>query len=80
MAINNKRIASIRLFLTMLVLCSAVSCASSRSFQSGDESAEIGDWDAAVEHYRAALQKDPRNPDYRIALQRAMLNLSLIHI
>jgi len=80
MAINNKRIASIRLFLTMLVLCSAVSCASSRSFQSGDESAEIGDWDAAVEHYRAALQKDPRNPDYRIALQRAMLNASREHL
>tara|TARA_B100001123_G_scaffold441920_1_gene584251 strand:- start:20037 stop:22301 length:2265 start_codon:yes stop_codon:yes gene_type:complete len=80
MAIDKRKTACIRVFLAILVLCSAVSCASSRAFRSGDESAEIGDWDAAVEHYRAALQKDPRNPDYRIALQRAMLNASRAHL
>ena len=38
-----------------------------------------GDWGAAVEYYRRALQDDPERIDYRIALQRAMLNAARYH-
>ena len=34
---------------------------------------QAGDWDAAVGFYRQALQDDPDRPDYKIALERAMV-------
>ena len=80
MTIDNRKNTNIRFLAVMLILFGVVSCASSRSLRSGNESAELGDWDAAVAHYRAALQDNPRNPDYRIALQRAMLNASRVHL
>src|SRR5690606_39516661 len=34
---------------------------------------------AAVGYYRQAVQEDPDNPTYRIALERAMIQASLVH-
>jgi type II secretory pathway component GspD/PulD (secretin) len=55
-------------------------CAVSRSFARGESAARAGDWDAAVEHYRRAVQDDPDRADYQIALERAMLNASVRHL
>ncbi len=55
-------------------------CATGGAFQHGREAARSGDWDSAVEHYRLAVQEDPRNAAYRTALQRAMLNASRAHL
>ena len=64
--------------LTVSVLAG---CGGSRApFRQGEEAAFNGDWDAAVEYYRRALQEDPRKPEYRIALERAMLNASQVHL
>ena len=41
----------------------AAGCAASSAFKRGDSSARLGDWDAAVEHYRRAVQADPENAD-----------------
>ena len=55
-------------------------CGASRSFHRGDTAARAGDWDAAVAQYRLALQKDPDRAEYRIALERAMISASLLHL
>ena len=55
-------------------------CTAGRAFQSGDAAARGGDWDAAVEYYRLALQDEPGRPEYRIALGRAMLNAARAHL
>ena len=57
----------------------ASGCASTQAFRDGASAARAGDWDAAVEYYRRALQEDPDRPEYRIALQRAMLGAARHH-
>lgn len=54
-------------------------CASTQSFREGGAAAREGNWDAAVEYYRRALQEDPDRPEYRIALERAMLSAARHH-
>lgn len=55
-------------------------CAANRALGRGDSAARAGDWDAAVEHYRAAVQASPGRADYQIALERAMVNASVRHL
>lgn len=55
-------------------------CAAGRAFGRGETAARAGDWDAAVEHYRQAVQANPDRADYQIALERAMLNASIQHL
>ena len=68
----------------MVVLAAAVGvvagCATGAAFRHGQEAARSGDWDSAVEHYRRAVQEDPRNAAYRTALRRAMLSASRAHL
>ena len=54
-------------------------CAAGRAFRQGAEAARAGQWDAAVEYYRRAVADDPDRPEYRIALERAMLEASQAH-
>src|SRR5262245_25642887 len=59
----------------------AAGCAAgSRAFGRGDSLARLGDWDAAVEQYRKAIQEDPENVQYKISYERAMLSAAGIHI
>ena len=55
-------------------------CAAGRAFRSGEAAARGGNWDAAVEYYRLAVQDSPNRPEYRIALERAMLNAARAHL
>jgi type II secretory pathway component GspD/PulD (secretin) len=55
-------------------------CAAGRAYGRGESAARSGDWDAAVEHFRRAVQEDPDRPDFRIALERAMINASVQHL
>jgi general secretion pathway protein D len=64
----------------VLLAVLAAGCAASRSFGRGESAARAGDWDAAVEHYRRAVQANPKRPDYVIALERAMLAASRRHL
>ena len=68
--------------LVTLIAVAAVigGCAAGRAFGRGDRAARGGDWDAAVEHYRTALQANPDRVDYQIALERAMINASVQHL
>ena len=65
-----------------LLACALViaGCAAGRAFRSAESAARGGNWDAAVEYYRLALQDAPDRPEYRIALERAMLNAARAHM
>jgi general secretion pathway protein D len=54
-------------------------CAAGIAFRKGEDRAKVGDWDTAVAYYRQAVQGDPNKPEFRIALERAMLNASHGH-
>ena len=69
------RIAALCVIAALLAGCGA-----SRTFARGDRAARAGNWDLAVEDYRQALQGDPDNVEYRLALERAMLAASSAHL
>ena len=69
-----------RLALLIVIALLAAGCATSRAFGRGEGAAQAGDWDAAVEFYRQAVQEDPDRADYRIAFERAMINASNLHL
>ena len=54
-------------------------CAAGQAFRQGETAALNGDWDAAVEYYQRAMQEDPDRPEYRIALERAMVTAGRVH-
>ena len=65
----------------LLAVALAAGCAAGRSsFNKGESAARAGDWDAAVEHYRRAVQAEPSRPDYKIALERASISASQRHL
>jgi len=68
--------------LTGLVLASALvsGCASSGALRLGDQAATTGDWDAAVAHFRTALQDNPSDTRARINLERAMQRAAADHV
>ena len=55
-------------------------CAAGQAFRRGEEAARNNDWDAAVAHYREAVQADPDRSEFKMALERAMLNASHLHL
>lgn len=61
-------------FVMVVAMAAALAgCATGRAFARGDAAAQAGDWEAAVAFYRQALDNDPDRPDYKIALERAMV-------
>lgn len=68
-----------RLGCALALVSLTAACAASRAFNQAEEFALVGNWDAAVEYYRRALQENPDRPEYRIALERAMLTASRAH-
>jgi type II secretory pathway component GspD/PulD (secretin) len=59
--------------MVALVAVAAAGCATGRSFARGEAAGRAGDWESAVGFYREALEEDPDRPDYKIALERAMV-------
>ena len=70
--------ATIAAFVVLAIV--AAGCAAKSAYSKGDTAARAGDWDAAVEQYRKALQEDPQNVQYRISYERANLSAAGIHI
>jgi general secretion pathway protein D len=66
--------------MAALVALTAAGCATGRAFARGEEAGRAGDWEAAVGFYRQALDDDPDRPDYKIALERAMLAASAMYV
>jgi general secretion pathway protein D len=69
----------LRTMAAVALAATVAACATGRAYTRGLEAAKAGDWDAAVGFYRQALQDDPDRPDYKIALERAMLAASQMY-
>jgi type II secretory pathway component GspD/PulD (secretin) len=63
-----------------VVVALVVGCGAGRFYGRGQSAARAGNWDVAVEQYRQAVQQEPGNTAYRIALERAMMNASVAHL
>jgi general secretion pathway protein D len=63
--------------LAFLVLSSG--CAAGNAYRKGQKEAKSGNWDMAVAKYTVALQKDPENIGYKIALENAKVQASRFH-
>lgn len=72
------RAAAIAVVLATVTL--VASCGGGRAYGHGDKASRNGDWDAAVAFYRQAVQAKPGRADYRIALERAMINAGSVHM
>ena len=72
-----KRVVALSVVVSLTMVLAA--CAVSRAFTRGMAAARAGDWDAAVEYYRQALQDDPDRADYKIALERATFAAAAMH-
>jgi type II secretory pathway component GspD/PulD (secretin) len=72
-----KSLARVAALAVMLALTAG--CAAQQAFKRGQEAARAGDWDAAVTYYTRAYQANPDKAEYKIALERAMVNASRIH-
>jgi hypothetical protein len=71
--INRLRAVGVLLALALL----AGGCAAGKAFSAGHAASKAGDLDQAVAAYRRAVQADPDNPRYKIALERASLDRTL---
>ena len=70
----------LRLSALCVVVALLAGCGASRTFGRGEQAAKAGNWDVAVEQFRQAFQQDPDNVEYRLALERAMINASAAHL
>jgi len=66
--------------IVVLVSLFAAGCATSAALRKGDAAMKTGDYDQAVAFYRTAVQASPDNPNNKIALERAMLVASRVHL
>jgi general secretion pathway protein D len=65
--------------VAVAVMISMTSCTSFRAYQQAQTFEELENWDEAVKEYAKALEVDPNNLKYRMALDRARLEASRIH-
>ncbi|GAF92070.1 unnamed protein product [marine sediment metagenome] len=59
--------------------CISLGCVSTSDFKRAEEEARWGNWSEAVVYYQRSLDQDPDNIEYRMALQRALLQASHRH-
>ena len=63
----------------MLLVMSAGGCAGRWAYRQGQAEAKNGNWDMAVARLTKALQQEPANIDYKIALENAKIQASRLH-
>jgi len=78
-SVNPLRVQIVKMSVMALLALSLAACATSRAFMRGEQAARAGDWDAAVEYYRQAVQNDPDRAEYKIAYERATFAAAAAH-
>ncbi|MDH4217143.1 MAG: cohesin domain-containing protein [Candidatus Aminicenantes bacterium] len=67
--------------LLSIILCVLWGCASfNKSYKLGTEAATNKNWDEAIKHFEKAVQEEPTNSVYRLALTRAKILGSYSHV
>jgi general secretion pathway protein D len=77
---SSGRIALVGLAASLLALASLACSAASGAYRRGTTAAQQGNWDAAVVHYTRAVNEKPDNIEYRMALERALIEASAFHV
>jgi general secretion pathway protein D len=67
-------------FVTVVLLGLWGCTALTTSYRLGVQAELSRDWDAAIAHYERASLENPREPVYRVALVRAKIQASLVHL
>jgi tetratricopeptide (TPR) repeat protein len=76
----------VRFSLTFLVVFSLMSplavlaCDGKKNFKEGMKYEEAEQWDQAAEAFALAVTENPKNPEYRLHLQRALFNASQLYM
>src|SRR5512141_40341 len=65
--------------LALLTLLLATGCAGSAAYRDAREEETLQHWDLAVIKYARALDQDPDNTQYKIALGRSKIRASRFH-
>ena len=69
------------LLLSTTVALGFMACtAGSAAFKRGKDAAQQGEWDAAVVHYTRAVNEKPDNIEYRLGLERALIEAAAFHV
>jgi general secretion pathway protein D len=64
----------------LVVVAVLAGCAAGQAFKKADQAARVGDWDTAVRYYSQAVEAEPNSAEYKIALERARLAASRVHL
>jgi general secretion pathway protein D len=64
----------------VLVAAFAAGCAAGHAFSKAEQAARVNDWDTAVVYYQQAVEANPKEATYTIALDRARLAASRVHL
>jgi general secretion pathway protein D len=64
----------------VLAMVAVAGCGAGRIFSKGEEASRAGDWDAAVTFYEQAVEANPKEATYKIALDRAKVSASRMHL
>ena len=67
------------LALALVALALGSGCAAHWAYRQGETASANGDWDLAVARYTKAIEKDPDNIGYKIALENARIQASRFH-
>jgi general secretion pathway protein D len=70
---------SSRMAALLALAALAAGCAGSQAFRQARAEEEFGHWDFAVLKYAEAVDHDPGNDGYKVALRRAKLKASQVH-
>ena len=65
--------------LAALMCAVLTACAGSTAYQQAKDEEAVGHWDLAVMEYAKAVENDPTNNSYKVALERAKRKASQIH-
>ena len=77
---TTRRLCGVRLIAVVLIAALfGGGCAAKWAYRQGSDAAAAGDWDLAVARYTRAVDKDPKNIGYKIALETARVSASGFH-
>ncbi|HTO87477.1 MAG TPA: secretin N-terminal domain-containing protein [Thermoanaerobaculia bacterium] len=69
----------IQILFGLSLLVGSIGCTAYRNYQQARDDEAAQRWDAALQKLEKAVQLDPKNPEYQLALAHAKLKASQIH-
>src|SRR5215217_3606766 len=71
---------SLLLIFSLMSPLAALAGKGQKQFRFGMQHEAAEEWDEAVEHFALAVTENPKNPEYKLHLQRALFNASQMYM